>query len=271
MRQFFPLRTLTVVAVLAAGAVVTAPAQTETTAAAPTPVSDTLRVAQEKGTIEVVGGTSFDWGTVAPGELTTVIEVRNLGPGDVKITEVRPSCGCTVAPIDKNLLHPGEVGKISVKLDARTRFGQQHKVITVMSDATNPQQVITLTANVKPVVQVTPVNYFLINDAPVGVEQSSALKLKNASEKPMTIFPPTLEDGNVKIRFNLTKKKDLKPGEEIELTAYITPLAAGAINGKIHVKTSTKEEPVKELSIYGTATAKEATHSDAGTAGHSHK
>ena len=66
--------------------------------------------ASAQGTLEIIGGDTYDWGTVAPGKLTTTVEVKNTGAQDLKITEVRPGCGCTAAPIDKNLLNPNEIG-----------------------------------------------------------------------------------------------------------------------------------------------------------------
>jgi hypothetical protein len=216
--------------------------------------------AQAQGKVEVVGGETFDWGKVAPGELTTTIEIRNAGTDTLKIDRVQPGCGCTAAPIDRNVLGPGEVGKISVKLDARNRSGDLHKIITIYSnDSTAPAKIINLKAQIKPVLEFRPTEWFLINDAKVGVESASSVRIVNTGDAPFTIYPPEFATGNFKVRFNLKEKQELQPGQEVEITAYVTPQSAGAMNGSIKLKTSTKEYPTKELTVYGNVAAPATT------------
>jgi hypothetical protein len=224
------------------------------TALAVATVFTVTAVAQPK--IEVVGGETFDWGKVAPGELTTTIEIRNSGDSVLKIDRVQPGCGCTAAPIDKNVLNPGEVGKISVKLDAKNRSGALHKIITVFSDdASTPAKVINLKAEIKPVLEFRPTEWFLVNDAKVGTETASSVRIVNTGDAPFTVYPPEFATGNFKVRFNLKEKQELQPGQEVEITAYVTPQGAGAMNGSIKLKTSTKEFPLKELTVYGNVVA----------------
>src|SRR5438105_11547865 len=70
-----------------------------------------------QGKLEVIGGDTYDWGAVAPAKLKTVIQIKNVGTDSLVISNVHPSCGCTTAPIDKSMLKPGEIGKISVEID----------------------------------------------------------------------------------------------------------------------------------------------------------
>lgn len=212
--------------------------------------------AQAQGRVDIIGGDTYDWGKVVPGELQATIEIQNGGDSVLKIDRVQPGCGCTTSPIDKNVLAPGEIGKISVKLDARNRSGALHKIITVYSDdPKNPSKVINLKADIKPVLEFRPTEWFLVNGASVGSETASSVRVVNTGEAPFTIFPPELASGNFKVRFNLKEKQELQPGQEVEVTAYITPAAVGAMSGVIKLKTSTKEYPVKELTVYGDVVA----------------
>jgi hypothetical protein len=212
--------------------------------------------ASAQAKIEVVGGDTFDWGKVAPGDLKTVIELRNAGTDTLKIDRIQPGCGCTAAPIDKNVLGPGETGKISVNLDAKNRSGALHKIITVYSDdPVAPTTVINLKAEIKPVMEFRPTEWFLVNDAKVGVESASSIRLVNSGDAAFTVFPPELTTGNFQVRFNMKEKQELQPGQEIEITAFVTPQAAGAMNGTIRLKTTTKEYPTKELTVYGNVAA----------------
>jgi hypothetical protein len=206
--------------------------------------------------IEVVGGDTFDWGKVPPGELTTTIEIRNSGTSTLHISKIQPGCGCTAAPIDKDTLQPGEIGKMSVKLDARTRAGALHKTIAIYSDdPVAPVKMVNLKADIRPVLEFRPAQWFMVNDGKVGAETASTVSIINSGDKPFTVFAPELTSGNVKARFNLTDKQELKPGQELQITAYVTPQAAGPLNGIVRLKTSTKEYPFVELVMYGNVTA----------------
>ncbi len=234
-------------------------------------VACTGNSAVAQGKLEVIGGPSYDWGNVPPGKLNTVIEVKNIGSGDLKISDVRPSCGCTAAPIDKNLLHPNEIGKINVTLDVSSRTGATEKTITVYSDdPSNASQVIYLKAFIKRPVSFNPAQYFLVNNAKVGTASPATVTIVNSGDEPLTVFPPEFVQGNVKVSFDMTSKKTLKPGEQVEIKAMMTPETAGSLNGLVRVKTSHKDYETVDLNVYGNAVAAEVTPADAG-AKQSHK
>jgi hypothetical protein len=211
-----------------------------------------------QGKLEVVGGDTYDWGAVAPARLKGTIEIKNVGDDTLKITNVKPSCGCTTAPIDKNVLLPGESGKINVEIDMVTRTGPQTKTITVSSsDPKNPTQIIYLKADVKRAMAYNPAEYFLINNGVVGEESVASVRLANTGEQAFTVYPPEFVQGNVRVRFELDKEKEIKPGEDLELKVFVTPLEAGSANGIIRVRTNhtAPENQAKELPIYGSVAA----------------
>jgi hypothetical protein len=213
-----------------------------------------------QGTIEVVGGDTYDWGSVAPSKLKTVIEVKNTGSDTLNITNVRPSCGCTTAPIDKNLLLPGESGKINVEIDMTTRTGPTTKTITVYSnDPKNPAQIIYLKADVKRAMVFVPAEYFLIANGKVGEEAMSSVRITNSGSEDFTLFPPEFVQGNVRVRFDMKDKVTLKPTEEFELKAYVTPLEAGSANGIVRMKSTSSEYQSFDLPVYGSIAAAAVT------------
>ncbi len=202
------------------------------------------------GKIEVID--SYDWGETGPGELKAVIEIKNVGKGDLKISNVKPSCGCTTAPLDKDVLKPGETGKLDVTLNAR-HAGDLHKSIVIYSnDPENNTKIVKLHATVKQNVTFLPdVSYMMVNQGKVGVATPSSFRIKNTGDEAFTVYPPELLEGNVNVRFDLTSEKVVKPGEEMELTAYITPKEVGRPTGSIMIKTSDKELPSRTFTIYG--------------------
>lgn len=207
-----------------------------------------------QGKLEVEGGDTFNWGRVAPGPLKTTISVKNVGDAPLKITEVRPSCGCTAAPIDKDLLQPGEVGKISIVMNA-TGSGPQRKTLSISSDdPSNPSQVINLVADLRPVLTFEPKNYFLVNNGQVGVPFTATVSVINRSDEDVTFDVPALVQANATVKFSMTAPVTLKAGEKLDLVAEVTPLQAGPINGEVSMKTSTKEFPDVLFNVWGNAT-----------------
>lgn len=92
----------------------------------------------------------IDFGTVAyNAEGSRTFSFMNIGEAPVIITNVKTSCGCTVAKKPKKPVMPGETSKIKVSYDTK-RVGGFSKRITVMSNASNARQVLTIKGNVLP-------------------------------------------------------------------------------------------------------------------------
>ena len=73
----------------------------------------------------------------------------NTGGGALVLTDVRGSCGCTVAKNwPRDPVRPGEQGTISVYFDSEGRSGKQDKTVTVVANTTPPTQVLTLSGEV---------------------------------------------------------------------------------------------------------------------------
>lgn len=65
---------------------------------------------------------THDFGKIAQGEpVTHEFVFTNVGTEPIIISDVRPSCGCSVAEFTKTPVKPGETGKVSVKFDAAAR------------------------------------------------------------------------------------------------------------------------------------------------------
>ncbi|HEV7504044.1 MAG TPA: DUF1573 domain-containing protein [Thermoanaerobaculia bacterium] len=98
-----------------------------------------------------------DVGTVAKGEKATAdFVIRNDGDAVLEITNVQPSCGCTVAEYDKTVA-PGKTGKVHAVVDTASFSGPIAKGVTVFTnDPALPQIELTLQAKVEPYINVKP-------------------------------------------------------------------------------------------------------------------
>ena len=63
-----------------------------------------------------------------------VFRFENIGGEPVTITEIKSSCGCTTAALDKKTYEPGESGEIVASLNVGSRQGMQRKSIRVKTD-----------------------------------------------------------------------------------------------------------------------------------------
>ncbi len=116
-----------------------------------------------------------DVGKVAKGEKVKVdFELRNEGPAELLISNVHPTCGCTVASFDAKIA-PGAAGKIHAEIDTVDFSGPIAKTITVLSnDPVNPRVTLTIKARVEPQIDSFPgyARYVYVqNQAPATVKQ----------------------------------------------------------------------------------------------------
>ncbi|MCF8260592.1 MAG: DUF1573 domain-containing protein [Melioribacteraceae bacterium] len=91
-----------------------------------------------------------DFGDVVEGDIVdTEIELINNGEFDLKISDVKTSCGCTAALLSSEKLSPGEKGTLKIELDTNDRVGKMTRTITLFTnDPKNSRAVITVFANI---------------------------------------------------------------------------------------------------------------------------
>lgn len=65
---------------------------------------------------------THDFGKITQGQpVTHEFEFTNVGTEPIIISDVRPSCGCSVADFTRTPVKPGETGKVTVKFDAAVK------------------------------------------------------------------------------------------------------------------------------------------------------
>jgi len=80
-----------------------------------------------------------DFGKIREGEKVTYrFKFKNVGKVPLKITDVKPSCGCTASDYTRSPVPPGGEGFVEVVFDSQGRTGTQQKTVTVYAN-TNPQ------------------------------------------------------------------------------------------------------------------------------------
>lgn len=205
--------------------------------------------AQPKLVIE--GGDTHDWGTVKQPKdpLKATVVIRNDGTDTLKISDVKPGCGCTSAPLDKKVLMPGEQTNMNVTLNVGTSSGNVHKTIRISSnDPINKDRILSLKAFIFTTFTVTP-SYFNYLNAQVGIESISTVKIKNNTQNVINI--KAIETNPVSMVTNIANKKTIQPGEEFEVVSRVTPNKTGGINTSLKIVTDNPDMPTISISGWG--------------------
>jgi hypothetical protein len=89
-----------------------------------------------------------DFGKIPQGTpVTTVFEFTNIGKEPLILTEVRPTCGCTIADYTKTPVKSGEKGLIKITYNAAVA-APFNKTIVVTSNAKTPQKYLNIVGEV---------------------------------------------------------------------------------------------------------------------------
>ncbi|MGE5234028.1 MAG: DUF1573 domain-containing protein [Acidobacteriota bacterium] len=144
----------------------TTPSPAVTPAASATPAASPAKPQPKAVLVDPV----HDFGIQPAGDkLVWEFTVRNDGQAPLLISDVRPSCACTVASFDKTIA-PGATGRVRVELDTQGMSGSMSKQLVVMTnDPTNPSLTLTLQATLRPHFAASP-DYLRF----IAVEQDAA-------------------------------------------------------------------------------------------------
>jgi len=94
--------------------------------------------------------TEHDFGTIKQGEkVNHVFVFKNTGENPLMVTQVQPSCGCTVPEWTKEPVAPGAEGKVEVMFNSEGRSGAQHKSVTVVSNTSPRANTLTFTVEIE--------------------------------------------------------------------------------------------------------------------------
>jgi len=199
----------------------------------------------------VATGDSVQWGTVAPGSLVDTVVVTNIGDDTLKITNVKPSCGCTSAPIDKSTLLPGDSAHIIVTMDAKDKSGAVHKTLTISSnDSAAPNKVIPLMATIIRDVVAEPTLFPVVTTKHTGEEGTTSVVVKNQGQTTLTVGPPQLVGAApMVVSFAMKEPVQLAPGDSTTVTATVRTIQNATAVGTVSIPTSSKIIPEIQLTM----------------------
>lgn len=167
--------------------------------------------------------------TIEQSSVQADFEFANVGNSVVNIRDVKTSCGCTTAAMDKRSYDPGEKGKISVVFNIGERIGFQQKQIMVTTDSLEePTAQLTIRAFIPELIRMEPRAVIW----PVNSEAAPrVIHLTTGTEQPIKVLGVRASDDRL-----FAKLKSIRAGRsyDIELTVSAT---AEPLRGSVRIDT----------------------------------
>lgn len=183
------------------------------------------------------------------------LTIKNVGDASLEISDVKSSCGCTVASKPKSPLAPGESDTVKVTFDSVKRRDQQNQTITfVTNDPELPEAAFRVVGTVKPVYDIkSGVGGRLVNSMSFGrlfpgTHEARTVEIINRYKEPMDL--KLTKDQNFGAYEMVLET--LKPGQHYKLTVTPkNPLPVGEARGRAEFTTGLDVLPNLEILVFG--------------------
>jgi hypothetical protein len=191
--------------------------------------------------ISVVGGAAYDWGAIGPGTLHTTMKIVNNGTDTLRVKEIRVSCGCTTAPISKEILVRGDTAILTVSVDLHNKDGEQRKEVYLLTnDPVDSLLPILLKANITRDLVCDPIMFPTLMNILPDKEVSSEIQISNTGRDTLVFAEPYLDCDGVSARFSIHKGDLLSPGDSVKVKVFFKPRIDGYLSCKVMIPSSSK-------------------------------
>lgn len=190
----------------------------------------------------------YDFGEVKNGEIIKHrFKIQNEGDQNLKILEVKPSCGCTTAGDWPKVLGPGESGFIPIQLKTDRFRGNLTKTVRVRTnDPKKPTSVLQIKGTVWTPIQIDPEYAAFSRLKSIDAEASKVIKISNHTGQPLKILE--VESSNPKFGYEL---REIKEGNLFELEIKTAPpLVYGLNRSYFKLKTNSQDSPTLSITAH---------------------
>lgn len=140
-------------------------------------------------------------------ETEIVYSFKNEGKRTIEIIRVKPSCGCTIANLDKKVYQPEESGQIKATFKHRGMVGRMnHKILILTNEPLDASYSLFLTVEIPKIIDVSP--RFLLWRKKEALE-SKTITLKAASSETIQSITVLQDNPVFQIEKQSVKKKRL--------------------------------------------------------------
>lgn len=202
--------------------------------------------------IEIEGGNTYSWGKVKPknNPLNAKIKIFNRGTDTLKITGVKPGCGCTTAPLDKYNIPPGDYATLAVTLNLGSYKGPVTKSISITcNDPANTSLYLFISAEVVFDVVFSAPEYLNMGDMELKVPKTASITMTNVTDSDITIKNFSTNPPSMKL--SIENGTVIPSKGTLELTGTVQVDVAGSFYGSILMNTDNPDQPQLNLSVRG--------------------
>ncbi len=189
----------------------------------------------------VLSQPSWHFGEVWHGEKPSLrLSLRNDGDAELVLSEVRSTCGCTVAQPDRMRIPPGESTTIPVVFDTSGKQGDVgSKVIIRSNDPARAEVEFDIKGHVKRTLFTTPIGGLVLRSLEQKPGVTGRCRLENQLSQPLEIGLLS-RDGT----FLDVELVETAPGLAWDLVGRTTrALAPGTYRGNIQLRTNSPRDP----------------------------
>lgn len=194
----------------------------------------------------------LDFGTLWYGEPCELsVALRNVGGAALEIREVKSSCGCTAARLEKNRLEPGETVRLKITYDTRKGQKKVSQNVTILTnDPVQAEHHVSIVGEVHNIYDGDPTNYLVLGMVPYDQVTTRTLDLVcNAPGKVLLQPAPLPSDSPIDVR--------LEPVEEGRRYRMVVttrpPMPIGPVNVKVNFTTTSLKFPTLTVPVNGRA------------------
>jgi hypothetical protein len=199
-------------------------------------------VGQVKGPGIHFGSMKYNFGVIEEGKLVNhSFEFTNNGTETLIVSEVHPTCGCTVAGDYDKEVKPGQQGKIPLSFKTSGYDGPVTKTITVKTNVPDKTDLsLTIEGTVKISVSVNPRTLFLGNiERNRTTPITGKIAITNRLPGAIKITEVTVANENAE-----TNLETIKAGFEYSINVTVNPpYKDGQVMGTVLIKTDSKISP----------------------------
>jgi len=208
--------------------------------------------------------TTHDFGTIKEEikKASVTFSFTNVGTADLKLVNVRTSCGCTASEYSKGIIKPGGKGYVKATYFTTNRPGPFRKSITVTTnDVDRPNTVLfikgTVTRKAKSPSDLFPItignlklmsNHLAFNEIKNSEIKTDSIKIYNKWGHPMNIsfqqVPP-----NITITVHPTALESGKTGYIVVTYDAAKRNDFGLLFDRIAIRTNDNVQPIKILNV----------------------
>ena len=187
----------------------------------------------------------YNFGQIKEGkEIEYIFTFKNIGSEKVRIEDVKPTCGCTVADEWSREIEPGAKGKIPITFRSKGFQGHIAKTIKVLTNIPDQETInLYIEGNVNVDIEIRPKNIHLGEVKKDTLELNGDVSIKNHLSKDLYINDIVLENENTKAQLI-----DINPGKEYKLHITVKPpFKDDHVKENIILKTDNQDIPSIEI------------------------